>query len=622
MTKKLRIFVSSVLKELAAERLAVQKFIRHDPLHRRFFEVVLFEDFPASGRRADQVYLAEVDRCDVYLCLLGNEYGPEDGDGFSPTEREFDRATAAGKERLVFVKGNDDTARHPKVCALLAKVGAQLIRKRFLSIDKLTAALNASLVEYLECRGVIQNKPFDERPCCDAELGEVDDAAVARFVRQARQNRRFPLAADAPVSEVLTHLGLLRDRRPTNAAILLFGRAPQRFIPCAEVRCMHFHGTEIERPAPFYQIFKGDLFAQVDQASNFIRSVLNTGIGTRALGPQAPVLHEIPPDVIQEAVVNAVAHRDYQSSAAVQVAVFADRVEIWNPGELPAPLTPDSLRVPHRSIARNHRLCESLFLAGYIEKYGTGTLMMIRESVKHLLPEPGFKQRAGEFVTTVWRDWLTEEVMAALPLNDRHRIAIRQVKTTGRITNAEYQRLTHAPARTATRDLTVLVRLGVLARQGDGQGTVYTLKTDRAIIAPIAPSTVRRKTAARRGKTHNQLPGNLLNKKKNAVSTPSGKGAAQVTMPVTPPVTPQVTTQVGRVLKAICGEMARENMQRVVGIKDKKHFFKTYLLPSIATGMVTMTIPGKPNSRAQKYRLTDKGRAWLKSSKCGRRNDS
>lgn len=94
--------------------------------------------------------------------------------------------------------------------------------------------------------------------------------------------------------------------------------------------------------------------------------------------------------------MNAVAHRDYTSlGGAVQVSVFADRVEVWNPGTLPAPLTTESLRQPHGSIPRNHRLCDALFLARYIEKYGTGTLMMIRESLAHNLPEPDFAQRAA-----------------------------------------------------------------------------------------------------------------------------------------------------------------------------------------------------------------------------------
>ena len=88
-----RIFISSVQKELAAERRALEEYIQGDALLRRFFEVFLFEDLPALDRRADEVYLDQVDRCSIYLGLLGNEYGFEDAQGVSPTEREFDRAT-------------------------------------------------------------------------------------------------------------------------------------------------------------------------------------------------------------------------------------------------------------------------------------------------------------------------------------------------------------------------------------------------------------------------------------------------------------------------------------------------------------------------------------------------
>jgi ATP-dependent DNA helicase RecG len=108
---------------LAQERWAIRDFVEADPLLRRFFTVFLFEDLPAGDRRADEVYLAEVDRCAVYVGLFGNDYGFEDAAGISPTEHEFDRATARGKPRLIFVKGSDDRARHPKMGALVGKAG-------------------------------------------------------------------------------------------------------------------------------------------------------------------------------------------------------------------------------------------------------------------------------------------------------------------------------------------------------------------------------------------------------------------------------------------------------------------------------------------------------------------
>src|ERR1041384_2281141 len=166
------LFVSSVQKELQAERRAVKDYIEGDALLRRFFHVFLFEDLPASGRRAGDVYLAEVEHCAIYLGLFGNEYGHPDTDGFSPTEREFDLATATRKERIVLLKGQDDATRHPKMKALVQKAGAQVIRRRFNSVPELTAALYASLVEYLARTGALRSRPFDASACLDATLDD------------------------------------------------------------------------------------------------------------------------------------------------------------------------------------------------------------------------------------------------------------------------------------------------------------------------------------------------------------------------------------------------------------------------------------------------------------------
>src|ERR1035441_6915547 len=119
----MKVFVSSVQNELAEERRAVKTFIESDPLLRRFFTVFLFEDLAARDRRADAVYIEEVDRSDLYVGILGYEYGYENAEGVSPNEREFDRATETGKTRLIFVKGSDDQNRKPKMQSLIRKAG-------------------------------------------------------------------------------------------------------------------------------------------------------------------------------------------------------------------------------------------------------------------------------------------------------------------------------------------------------------------------------------------------------------------------------------------------------------------------------------------------------------------
>ncbi len=469
------IFISSVQKELAEERRAAKAFVEGDALLRRYFTAFLFEDLPAADRRADEVYLEEVDRCAIYVGLFGNDYGHEDKDGASPTEREFDRATERGKPRLVYVKGANDKARHPKMRALVRKAGDQLIRRRFGGTPDLTAALYASLVDYLERAGTLRTRPFDASACPGSTFADLSEEKLRWFLTRARRERQFALAENTPPQEALAHLNLLDGGMPTHAAVLLFGREPQRFLLTSEVKCMHFHGTEIRKPIPSYQIYKGTVFALVDQATDFVMSKIARAVGTREKGPEAPVDYELPERAVAEAIVNAVAHRDYASNASVQISLFSDRLEIWNPGELPPPLTMERLRVPHPSIPRNPLIADPLFLARYIEKAGTGTLDMIALFRAAGLPEPDFRQDGGMFVQTLWRDWLTEAVLAAMDLNERQKKAVAFVKTQRRITNAEYQQLAGVSRKTAMRDLADLVKRGVLRRVGALKSTHYVI---------------------------------------------------------------------------------------------------------------------------------------------------
>lgn len=400
--KQLRIFISSVQKEFAEERAALRDYLRGDALLRRFFEPFLFEETPAADRRADELYLDEVERCDLYVGLFGNEYGVEDAAGLSPTQREFDLATRLHKHRLIFVKGADDRRKHRSMQSLIRQAGAQVIRRRFVSAAELIAGLYAALVQYLERRELIRTGPFDSAPCQKATLADLNEERMAWFLRQARRARGFPLPEEATPQELLTHLNLLDDGRLTHAAVLLFGAQPQRFLPSSEVKCAHFHGTAVAKPIPSYQVYKGTVFDLVDQAVDFVMSKINLWVGTRAAGPQAPVAYEIPRDVVTEALVNAVAHRDYTSTGSVQVMLFADRLEVWNPGALPPSLTLDMLREPHGSVPANPLLAEPLYLTQYIERMGTGTGDMIRRCREAGLPEPEFSMSDG-FVITIRR---------------------------------------------------------------------------------------------------------------------------------------------------------------------------------------------------------------------------
>jgi ATP-dependent DNA helicase RecG len=214
--KRFRLFISSVQKELQSERYAIRDYVHGDPLLRRYFDVFLFENLPASDRRADNVYLEEVDRCDVYVGLFGSEYGNENDEGLSPTEREFDRATSKGKLRLVFVKGTDDKARQPKMLKLVRKAGAQLIRRRFNDIPDLNSALYASLVEHLERSGELRTLPFDASACPRATMKDLPQEKIRSFLEIAKRERIIHYRPRVPEKRPLsTSIYLTMDTRHT-----------------------------------------------------------------------------------------------------------------------------------------------------------------------------------------------------------------------------------------------------------------------------------------------------------------------------------------------------------------------------------------------------------------------
>jgi len=471
------IFVSSVQKELNEERTAIRDYIKTDPLLRIYFEPFLFEHVPAVDREPEELYLSEVDGCSIYLGIFGNEYGPENRQGISPVEREFERATEKSKHRLIFLKGKDDKKRHPKMQNLISRATPHVVRRRFTTIDELKTELYAALVQYLCDSKIISCTPFDESACPGATLADISDEKVAWFIPVAKKERGFPLNPGTPTEKVLKHLDLLEGAQPTNAAILLFGVKPQKFMPTSEIKCMHYHGTVVAKPIPSHQIFTGSLFDQEDQASDFILSKINRIVPPRDSAPASETRYEIPKEVIQEAVINAVAHRDYTSAASVQVSVFSDRIEVRNPGCLPPDLTFEDLKIKHSSRPRNHRIAKTLYLAHYIEKIGYGTTQMITGCRDAGLPEPEFSQSSGEFVVTIWRDWLTESAITELGLTERQKKGVRFVKEKGRITNTEYQKVTEVLKREASRDLKELVDKGVFEKPGSttGKGTYYTL---------------------------------------------------------------------------------------------------------------------------------------------------
>jgi len=182
-------------------------------------------------------------------------------------------------------------------------------------------------------------------------------------------------------------------------------------------------------------------------------------------------------------------------NASVQVMLFSDRLEVWNPGQLPPSLSPEALRVPHPSIPRNPLIAEPLFLTRYIEKAGTGTLDMIEQCARAGLPPPEFRQNGEQFVQVLWR-----------PVRDR-------------ITSA---------------------------------------------------------------------------KSEDLVGTKLGLSGDQV-----------------EVLRTCMAETSISELMDSAGRTNRTKFRNSVITPLIQVGLIEMTIPDRPRSSNQKYRVTERGRALL-----------
>jgi len=397
--ERIKIFISSVQAEFAEERAMLSNYIRSDALLGKFFESFVFEEQPASCQSPSQLYLDAVEQSDVYLCLIGNIYGNEDSEGISPTEREYDKAVSSHLPCLVFVKSVGENERQSKETVFLQKIEQKVVRRTFVDTDGLRTSVYASLVRMLEQKSIIRWKPFDASCDNNADFSEIDEDKIKNFVHSAREKRNFPLNETTAPKTILKHLDLIEDDgRLTNAAILLFGRKPQKFFITSEVKCAHFYGTKVEKPVPSLQIYKGDLFQLVDDATSFVMSRINVWTGTRSQGTQS----ELPYNAVKEAICNAICHRDYTSNASVQVMLFKDRLEVWNPGNLPYGLTVEKLSMPHKSMPANPLIAEPMYLCGLIEKLGTGTEDILSECMRYGLSKPEFHQD-NDFRTVIWR---------------------------------------------------------------------------------------------------------------------------------------------------------------------------------------------------------------------------
>jgi ATP-dependent DNA helicase RecG len=270
--------------------------------------------------------------------------------------------------------------------------------------------------------------------------------------------------------------------RPTNAGLLLFGRDIERFFPQCEVTLVRYRGREM-----------GDEFLREDIRDTLVETVRRAEIwlsehmrrGSRMIGLERQDWSQFPQGALREALVNAVAHRDYTiRGEGIRIALFGDRMECYSPGRLPGHVTVENIAAERFS--RNETLVQVLADYGLIERLGYGIDRMLRQMSDAALPPPEFRETAAGFLvllrgqagedrndpaamdTSEWR---------RMGLNERQISALLHLAEQRRITNSDIQELApDVSPETIRRDLADLVERGLLLKVGEKRGAYYILK--------------------------------------------------------------------------------------------------------------------------------------------------
>ena len=305
----------------------------------------------------------------------------------------------------------------------------------------------------------------------DATTNDIDIEKVKKYIRSANVTGRRKIGEEEDLLDVLEKLELIKDGKPTWAAILLFGRTAQSRLTQAQIHCGRFKG---ETTVIDDRMITGTVIEQVDEAMDFILKNINVEFVMTGM-PARDEIWDYPLEALREAVINAVCHRDYTISSNVEIRIYDDRLVVWSPGGLPPGITMDDLYKPHSSVLRNKGIAGILYDLGLIERWGSGIDKMGEACRNAGLPEPVFEENQG-FRVTFGKDIHTEEHLVSMGLNERQIGAVMYVKEKGRITNKEYQELNAVSNKTAYMELMSIAEKGVFEIEGRGKGVRYVLK--------------------------------------------------------------------------------------------------------------------------------------------------
>ena len=235
-------------------------------------------------------------------------------------------------------------------------------------------------------------RTWDGVPLPGLELADLDAGALKNFRRMALRSQRLPEAVlDEPDQTLVEKLHLVEGPYLTHAAALMFHSEPERFFTGAAVKIGYF---ENDADLLYQDEVHGDLIRQVDQTLEVLRAkYLRAWISYEGL--QRIESWPTPMPALREAILNAVAHKNYASGVPIQISVYPDKLMIWNPGELPQDWTLEKLLSKHASVPFNPDIANVFFRAGMIEAWGRGIEQILDTCREAGVPTPEVKYEAS-----------------------------------------------------------------------------------------------------------------------------------------------------------------------------------------------------------------------------------
>ena len=276
---------------------------------------------------------------------------------------------------------------------------------------------------------------------------------------------------DTP-EQMLENLKLIEKGNLKRAALLLFHPDPEKFVTGAYIKIGFFR---TDSDLLFQDEIHGNLFEQVEKTMELLLTKY-----TKALisyeGISRVETYEYPKDALREALLNAITHKDYAGCTPIQISVYADKIMLWNEGQLPENWTVKNLLSKHSSRPYNPDIANAFFRSGYIEAWGRGIDKITEQCLIAGLPMPQFLPDGSDFWVIFRKDIYNKEDLSKLGLSERQIKAVLYVKEKGRITNSEYQKINNCSRNTASSELNDLVDKSIL--QGSavkGAGSFYQI---------------------------------------------------------------------------------------------------------------------------------------------------